>query len=170
LSSARIEWSNELMNPKKFCSALLVMVGLASTSAAADYAGWVAQGYRWSGVDGPYAFIKEQDAKNEASYSGKKSVSDTIGRAYFLRRGKVVLVVETDAASGLSKIHMGGVASDLWIRTKYLSTRPLRNTLGEIETPDTASILPISSATPSPSSSAKPAASASPSPTAKSAK
>src|SRR5207244_13312232 len=74
--------------------------------------------------------------------------------------------VETDATSGLSKIRMGGIASDLWTPTKNLSTRPVRNALREIETPDMASILPILEATPSPGSSAKPAASARPSPTA----
>jgi hypothetical protein len=132
------------------------MIGLASTSLATDYADWVAKGYRWSIINGPYAYIRKEDAKNEGTHA-RKSVSETIGRAYYLRPGKVVLIVETDAASGLSKIRMGGVASDLWTATENLSTRPIRGTLGVIETPDMAGVLPISSATPSPSPNAKPA-------------
>jgi hypothetical protein len=116
-------------------------------------------------VGGPYAYITKENAKNEGSRFATKSVNETIGRSYYLRPGKVVLVVETDAASGLSKIRMGGIASDLWTPTKNLTTRPVRNALGEIETPDIASILPILEATASPGSSAKPAASVSPSPT-----
>jgi hypothetical protein len=138
----------------------MAMVGLASTTLATDYADWAAKGYRWSRVNGPHAYIKKEDAKNESSRVDRKSVSETIGHAYYLRPGKVLLVVETDAASGLSKIRMGGVASDLWTATRNLSTRPIRGTLGVIETPDTAGVLADSSATPTPS--AKPEASASP--------
>ena len=147
-------------------SAVLAMVGLGSTSLATDYADWVAKGYRWSVVGGPYAYIAKEDAKNEGSRFARKSVSETIGHAYYLRPGKVVLVVETDAASRLSKIRMGGVVEDLWTATRNLSRRPLADMLGTIETPDTQGILAISSATPSPGSSAAPAASMSPSPTA----
>jgi hypothetical protein len=146
--------------------AILAMIGVASTSLADDYADWVAKGYRWSVVGGPHAYIKKENAKNEGSRFARKSVNETIGHAYYLRPGKLVLVVETDAASGLSKIRMGGIASDLWTPTKNLSTRPVRNTLGKIETPDTAGIRPILAATPTPASNAKPAAPVSPSPTA----
>jgi hypothetical protein len=141
---------------------VLAMAGPASTSLATDLTDWVAQGYRWSRVHGPYAYMKKEDAKNQRH----RPVSETIGRAYYLRPGKVVLVVETDTASGLSKIRMGGVASDLWTASKNLSARPVRNTLGEIENPGMTGILPILSAAPSPGSSATPAASVSPSPTA----
>ncbi len=163
------EYSHLLHQPMKLpnlSAAVLAMMGLASTSLAADFTDWVAKGYRWSVVSGPYAYIMKENAKNEGSRFARKSANETIGRAYYMRPGKVVLVVETDAASGLSKIRMGGIASDLWTPTKNLSTRPVRNALGEIETPDMASILPILEATPSPGSSAKPAASARPSPTA----
>src|SRR5258708_35691288 len=98
--------------------------------------------------------MKKEDAK-DGRLNVNRPVSEVIGRAYYLRRGKVVLVVETEAASGLSKIRMGGVTSDLWTPTKNLSTRPLRNTVGVIETPDMAGILPISSATPRPGTNAQ---------------
>jgi hypothetical protein len=153
------------MKLPNFSPVALAMIGLLPTSFAADYADWVAKGYRWSAVDGPFAYMKKEDAKNERLHVGSKPVSQVIGRAYYLRRGKVVLLVETEAASGLSKIRMGGVTSDLWTPTKNLSTRPVRNTVGVIETPDMAGILPILPATPSPGTSKKPAASLHPSPT-----
>src|SRR4029077_2022689 len=132
------------MKLSNFSSVALAMIGIASTSFAADYSDWVAKGYRWSAVNGPHAYIKKEDAKDERLHVRNKPV------------------VETEAASGLSRIRMGGVTSDLWTPTKNLSTRPLRNTVGVIETPDMAGILPISSATPSPGTRAKPATSPSP--------
>jgi hypothetical protein len=102
----------------KFVLSGRAMVVLASTSLANDYSDWIAKGYRWSAVWRPYAYLTKEDTKNERSRPGSKSVSETIGRAYYLRPGKVVLVVETDAASGLSKIRMGGKASDLWTAIK----------------------------------------------------
>jgi hypothetical protein len=159
-------YSNEPMKLSNFSSVALAMIGIASTGFAADYSDWVAKGYRWSAVNGPHAYIKKEDAKDERLRLSNKPVSEVIGRAYYLRRGKVVLVVETEAASSLSRIRMGGVTSDLWTPTKNLSTRPLRNTVGVIETPDMAGILRISSATPTPRTNAKPAASLNPSPVA----
>lgn len=159
-------YSNEPMKLSNFSSVALAMIGIASTSFAADYSDWVAKGYRWSAVNGPHAYIKKEDAKDERLHLSNKPVSEVIGRAYYLRRGKIVLVVETEAASGLSRIRMGGVTSDLWTPTKNLSTRPLRNTVGVIETPDMTGILSISSATPTPGTNAKPAASLNPSPAA----
>jgi hypothetical protein len=147
-------------------STAMAMVGLASMSLATDYADWVAKGYRWSLVNGPYAYVTKEDAKNGGSRFVGKSVSETIDHAYYLRPGKVVLVIETDPASGLCKIRMGGVVEDLWTATKNLSRRPLADMLGTIETPDTQGILAISSTTSSPGSSAAPAL-VSPSPTAK---
>ena len=157
---------NEPMKLSKSSSAVLAMVGLASTSLATDYADWVEKGYRWSAVNGPYAYFAKDDAKNEGPRAGSKPVSEVIGHAYYLRPGKIALVVETDTASGLSKIRMGGITMDLWTATKNLSTRPVIDALGTIETPDSAGLIPISSATPSPVSSVEPAASVSPSPTA----
>ena len=154
------------MNLPNFSSVVLAMLGFASTGFAADYADWVAKGYRWSAINGPHAYIKKEDAIKERANLGHRPVSHVIGRAYYLRQGKLVLVVETEADSGLSRIRMGGVTSDLWTLTKNLSTRPLRNTVGVIETPDMAGILPISSATPTPRTTAKPAAALAPSPTA----
>ena len=142
------------MNLPHLFSAVLALMALISTGLATDYADLVAKGYRWSRVRGAYAYHAKQEAIKGVRPG--KSESEVVRRAYYLRPGKLVLVVETDAASGLSKIRIGGVASDLWTATKNLSTRPVKNVVGTIETPDRAGILPVSSDTPSPGSSAGP--------------
>jgi hypothetical protein len=145
-------------------SALLLIVGILPAIMAADYSDWVAKGYRWSLVSGLHAYISKDDAKNERSGRERRSVSEAIRYAYYLRPGKVVLVIGTDTANGLSQIRMGGIASDLWTATKNLSTRPVRNSVGDIETPGMANILPITAAKPNLSSTVKPAATVSRSP------
>jgi hypothetical protein len=132
-------------------SAVLLIVGILPATMAADYSDWVAKGYRWSLVSGLHAYLNKDDAKNDRSRRDKSSVSEKVRYAYYLRPGKCVLVIATDPADGVSQIRMGGIASDLWTATKYLSTRPVKNSVGKIETPDLAGILPIA-ASPSPSS------------------
>jgi hypothetical protein len=134
--------------------ALLVIIGILPAASAADYKDWVAKGYRWSLVSGLHAYRNKDDAKNDRSRREKKSVSEGVRYAYYLRPGKVVLVVGTDTADGLSQIRMGGISSDLWTATKNLSTRPVKNAVGKIETPDMSGILPITSPTPALGSSA----------------
>ena len=128
------------------------MIELVPTSLASDYTDWVAKGYRWSLVNGPYAYTSEEDAKKEFSRPAKKPISEKIHQAYYLRPGKVVFVVGADDTAGLSKIRIGGVVSDLWTATKNLSTRPVKNAVGKIETPEMAGALPIRTATPTPTS------------------
>jgi hypothetical protein len=148
---------------------VLLITGALAATLAADYQDWVAQGYRWSLVSGLHAYRNKDDAKNERSRREKKSVSEEVRYAYYLRPGKVVLVVGTDGANGLSQIRMGGISSDLWTPTKYLSTRPVKNSVGKIETPETAGImLPAGSGTPDQSSRSSSAASVGPSPPGKS--
>jgi hypothetical protein len=149
--------------------AILAFLGIPP-GLADDYQGWAAQGYRWSSVGGLHAYRNKDDAKNERSRREKKSVSEEVRYAYYLRPGKVVLVIGTDAADGLSQIRMGGIASDLWTPTKYLSKRPVRNSVGKIETPGMAGILPIPSATPALGANTGSATTLGPSPSSKSSK
>ena len=137
------------MNPSNFPLALVVMIGLSSTSSAADYGAWVAKGYRWSLVHGRYAFVSKEEAKDQGSPGGSKSKSDSIGHGYYLRPGKLILIVETDAASALSRIRMNGAASPLWTATRNLSSRPVKNARGVIESPESTGLRPISTPTPS---------------------
>ena len=143
------KYRNERMKPSNFSLALVVMVGISSTSLAADYAAWVAKGYRWSQVHGRYAFVSKEEAKNQGSPGGSKSKSDSIGHGYYLRPGKLVLVVETDAASALSRIRMNGATSPLWTATRNLSSRPVKNARGIVESPESTGLRPISTPTPS---------------------
>jgi hypothetical protein len=135
------KYRNEHMKLSNFSLALVMMVGLASASLAADYADWVAKGYRWSAVHGRVAFVK----KEEAMSAGNKSKSDSTGHGYYLRPGKLVLVLETDDASGLSRIRMNGAASPLWTATKNLSSRPVKNARGVIESPESTGLRPHAS-------------------------
>jgi hypothetical protein len=154
----------------KFSTPFLValgLVGLVPPSLAADYAALVAKGYRWVTIDGPYAYPSKEEARKIGSHAGSRSDlqrSDK-GPSYYLIPGMVVLVVENDAASGLSRIRAGGITADLWTATRYLSSRPVRDTYGEIETPETSGIIPFESPRPSPGSNASPASAESPSPT-----
>src|ERR1700748_1481983 len=139
--------------------ALFLIIGALPATLAADYKEWVAQGYRWSSVSGLHAYLSKDDAKKERSRHDKSSVSEKVRYAYYLRPGKIVLVIGTDTADGLSEIRMGGITSDLWTATKNLSMRPVKNAVGKIETPETAGImLPTASATPGLSSGGREAA------------
>ena len=151
--------------------AVLAIAGIPPAALAADYKEWAAQGYRWSSVSGLHAYLSKDDAKNERSRHDKSSVSEKVRYAYYLRPGKIVLVIGTDTTDGLSEIRMGGITSDLWTATKNLSMRPVKNAVGKIETPETAGImLPTGSATPGLSSGTRSAATLGPSPSSKSSK
>jgi hypothetical protein len=142
----------KLRNFALFTSLILAMIELVPTSLASDYTDWVAKGYRWSLVNGPYAFTSEADAKKELSHPAQKPISEKIHKAYYLRPGKVVFVVGADDTARLSKIRIGGVVSDLWTATKNLSTRPVKNAVGKIEMPNMEGAVPILTATPTPAS------------------
>jgi hypothetical protein len=132
-----------------FCPALAA-AALASAAMAADYGDLVTKGYRWVTINGPYAFPAKEDAQRGGT--GRKSETEQPdGRAYYLIPGMVVLVVESDSTTGLSRIRAGGITADLWTATKNLSTQPVRNTLGIIETPDNAAIISFDSPRPTPS-------------------
>jgi hypothetical protein len=145
-------------------SVFLAMVGLASVGLAVDYADLVTKGYRWVAVDGPYAYTSKEAARKFSLRASPKSELEHADEAvsYYLIPGMVVLVVENDTASGLSRIRAGGIAADLWTSTKYLSTHPIKNPYGTIETPENSGIISFSSPGPTPTSSANPAAFGSP--------
>ena len=63
-------------------------------------------------------------------------------RAYYLIEGASVQVVLEDATSGMSQIHTAEIKPDVWTLTRFLSRRPIRNTYGEIETPETLGLVP----------------------------
>jgi hypothetical protein len=56
-------------------------------------------------------------------------------RAYFLVRGALVQVVQEDKASGMSQFQPTAVGGSFWTLSKFLSKRPIRDFVGNIQTP-----------------------------------
>ena len=53
----------------------------------------------------------------------------------------LVKVVREDVTSGLALIRMAGIPKELWTQTKFLSKRPVENTFGVVETPETSGLI-----------------------------
>ena len=137
---------NDHMKPSTLFLVLLALVGLALTALAADYGSLINQGYRWVTVNGPHAYPSKEDAQNGGA--GRKSESkQPVVHAYYLIPGMVVLVVDNDSSTGLSRICAGRNKRRTWTATKNLSTQP-------IETPGTANIMSFASPKPTPDSNA----------------
>jgi hypothetical protein len=128
----------------KVTKRLLVAVAtavLTSTGLAADYKQLVKEGYRWAAADGPFAC----PAKGDLQELVKRSDDDELGlqmveqlRAYFLVRGTIVKIVKEEPASGLTEIQIAGIIPELWTVSRFLSTRPIPDVEGRIETPAAA--------------------------------
>jgi hypothetical protein len=103
----------------------------------------VAKGYRWVTVDGPYAGTTEQDVQkittSRTDMVELQMVED--GRAYYLVPGTLVRIAQDDRANGMSEILLGGITKPLWTYNKFLTTRPIRDIYGIVETPDTAGLI-----------------------------
>jgi hypothetical protein len=133
-----------------FC---LVTAATATTATATDFKALAEEGYRWVRVNGPYATPNKNDA---AKLAAAKSASSDIelqdkAHAYFLLPGMLVFILENDTAAGLSRVRASGIVVDLWTETKYLSSRPLKDSYGVTETPDSSGLGHLGSPTPSPS-------------------
>jgi hypothetical protein len=61
---------------------------------------------------------------------------------YYLIPGTIVRVVQSDLATGMSEIRLGGITRLLWTYTKFLSTRPMQDTYGVIEKPENSGLIP----------------------------
>jgi hypothetical protein len=62
-------------------------------------------------------------------------------RAYYLVRGVLVHVVKEDAPSGMTQIQVAGITTDLWTLTSFLSERPIKDSYGIIETPESSGLI-----------------------------
>ena len=117
-------------------------VVLTSVGLAASYDELAAKGYRWVTVDGPYGCPSKDDlrqiTKNRTDEIELRMVEQV--RAYYLIPGGIVRLVHQDAASGMSQIHSAEIGTDLWTLTIFLSKRPIKNTYGAIETPETSGL------------------------------
>jgi hypothetical protein len=133
-----------------FC---LLTAATVTTTTATDFKALAEQGYRWVRVNGPYATPNKNDATKLAD--AKSAATDVElqdkTHAYFLLPGMLVFVLESDSASGLSRVRASGIVVDLWTETKYLSSEPLKDSYGVTETPDSSGLGHLGSPTPSPS-------------------
>jgi hypothetical protein len=130
-------------------SVAAVAVVLTSVGLAANYDELAAKGYRWVTVDGPYGCPFKDDlrqiTKNRTDEIELRMVEQL--RAYYLIPGGIVQLVQQDAASGMSKIHSAEIVTDLWTLTIFLSKRPIKDTYGAIETPETSGLIRTETAT-----------------------
>ena len=133
------------MKVSAILSITAAVIGLTSAGLTANYDDLAAKGYRWVTIDGPYGC----PAKDDLQQVVKKPTDETElqmikqHRAYYLLRGDIVKLIQEDPASGISRIHVAGITTDLWTPTKFLSKRPVENAFGVVETPETSGLVPI---------------------------
>jgi len=133
------------MKVSTILSVTAALIALTSAGITANYDDLAAKGYRWVTIDGPYGC----PAKDDLEQIVKKLTDETElqmikeHRAYYLLRGDIVKLIQEDPASGISRIHLAGITTDLWTPTKFLSKRPIENTFGIVETPETSGLIPM---------------------------
>jgi hypothetical protein len=118
-------------------------IGLGSTASADPYKDLATQGYRWVIVDGPYACPSKDDLREITRHHTDRIELEMVEnlRAYYLIRGTIIQVVQEDAASGISEVHLPGGFRTFWTVTRFLSRSPIRDTFGVVQTPTTSDLL-----------------------------
>jgi hypothetical protein len=103
----------------------------------------VAKGYRWVTVDGPYACARPQEVRQITSRRTDLAELSLVEAddAYYLIPGTLVRITQDDHVNGMSEILLGEITKPLWIYTRFRSARPIRDTYGIVETPDTAGLV-----------------------------
>jgi hypothetical protein len=120
-----------------------VLIGVMSAGSTINYNDLAEKGYRWVTVDGPYGCPSQEDLQQIVKKPADEIEPQMIKqhRAYYLLRGDIVKLVQEDPASGISRIHVAGIITDLWTLSKFLSKRPIENTFGIVETPETSGLI-----------------------------
>jgi hypothetical protein len=116
---------------------------LTATGLAANDEQLVKEGYRWTAVDGPFACPAKGDVQELVNHADDDELRLQMVeqlRAYFLVRGTIVKVVQEEPAAGLAEIQIAGIIPELWTLSRFLSTRPIPDVYGAIETPDAADV------------------------------
>jgi hypothetical protein len=123
-------------------------ITLTSSALADKYSDLAAKGYRWAIAQGLYACVSKDDVRRIVN-TPSSPAGDVVElkmveqvKAYFLIPGMIVQVIEEDPSSGLSKIRMSGITTDLWTLTRFLSKHAVKDTYGVIETPETSGLIP----------------------------
>jgi len=117
---------------------------IASIALGGKYDDLTAKGFRWATADGPFATVSKDDAHLVANHPPDHVILKMVEqvKVFYLTPGTIVQVTEDDPHTGLSKIRMAGITSDLWTLTQFLSKRPVKDTYGVIETPETSGLIP----------------------------
>jgi hypothetical protein len=136
-----------LMKRLIFLAAAVAATTIASTALGGKYDDLIAKGFRWATADGPYAAVAKEDAHVVANHPPDHVILKMVEqvKVFYLTPGTIVQVTEEDPKTGTSKIRMAGITSDLWTLTKFLSKRPVKDTYGVVETPETSGLIPNSS-------------------------
>jgi len=165
------------MKARTILAVAAAAITLTSSALGDKYSDLVAKGYRWSTVDGLYAWVSKDDVRrtvnNPTSPGDDEGMLKTIEqvKAFFLIPGTIVQLTEEDPSSGLSRIRMAGITVDVWTLTRFLSKHAVKNTYGVIETPETSGLIPEATSaidagpSPGPLPGMSPEPSASPTPT-----
>ena len=130
------------------CFMTAVSLGLTGTVLGGNnYSALAALGYRWVAINGPYACITEQDAKRIAAHHTDATELQVVEdiECYYLIPGTIVQLIKEDQAGGISEIRLGSVTRSLWTYSRFLSKRPVKDTYGVIETPESSGLIPASS-------------------------
>jgi hypothetical protein len=118
-------------------------VGLACSAWANNSEDLAAKGFRWVTVNGPYACPTQEEVRqitdDDTDANEFHMVED--GSAYYLVPGTLVQIVQDDLSNGMSEIIMRGITRSLWTYTRFLSTAPVYDTYGIIETPQTNGLI-----------------------------
>ena len=117
----------------------LLGLGMTRSACAEDPQDLAAKGYRWVTVNGPYACPSEHEVRHVTADPTDATELQMVedGTAYYLIPGTLVQVVRDDPANGMSEILLGGITRPLWTYTKYLTPRPIHDTYGVVQTPET---------------------------------
>lgn len=135
-----------LMKRPTFLAAAVAAMTIASTALGGKYDDLAAKGFRWATADGPYAAVAKEDAHLVANHPPDSVILKMVElvKVFYLTPGMIVQVTEEDPKTGTSKIRMSGITSDLWTLTRFLSKRPVKDTYGVVETPETSGLIPTS--------------------------
>jgi hypothetical protein len=119
-----------------------IVFGLASAALSINDTK-LSNEYRWIVVDGPYACPSKEDLHQITNHHTDETELQMVEelRAYCLIAGTIVQSVREDSSSGMSQIHLGGITRDLWTYAGFLSKRPVEDTYGVIETPETSDLV-----------------------------
>jgi hypothetical protein len=142
--SVRQSFTEHKIRPPILCAVVIAVMSLASSGFADKYEDLVAKGFRWATADGPYAAVSKEDAIRVASHLSDSEILKMVEevKVFYLITGTIVQVIGEDKKDGLSEIRIAGITSNLWTMSSFLTKRPIKDTYGVVETPETSGLIP----------------------------